>query len=184
MAFTMTPRERGSLWRRDGLLYLGQEDDTGDPIGLTRETFSLSHLHILGPTGSGKTQALNQIGMPLLLDPSATFICIDGKPGGELYGMYRDFCFSYGLQDRLELLDFSDQTRVTGYSPMQPNGLLPSAQAKKVQQQLRASSAQDSFDQTRQLQRFTFIALYAARLLEKDLEEAWQILLPESKLRA
>ena len=40
MADTMTPRARGSLYRRDGLLYLGTDVNTGEPLGLTKETFA------------------------------------------------------------------------------------------------------------------------------------------------
>jgi hypothetical protein len=127
---------------------------------------------------------MSQLTEPLLLDPQASVVAIDCKPGGgEMFHKLRDFCFAYGLIDRLDVLDFSNQQFVTGFAPMMPNGLIPTAHAKKVRSVFRAGVGQNSFDNTRQLSKFMFIGLYASRLLEMDLVEAWEILLPGSRLR-
>jgi hypothetical protein len=180
----MTPYEKAALWRKDSYLYLGQDVTDHSPIAITADTLAVSHVHMIGPIGSGKTIGVAQIAEPLLLDPDASVIAIDLKPGGgDIYPKLRDFCFAYGLAERLDLLDFSNEQIVTGFAPMMPNGLIPTAHAKKIRSQFLAGVGQTSFDDTRQLSKWMFIALYASRLLEMDLVEAWEILLPGSALR-
>lgn len=147
----MSPSERARLWRRDGLLYLGTDKQDGSPLYLSKQTLSVSHCHGIGAIGSGKTQGVYQLCWPLILDPSASFVVLDGKPGGgEISNMFRDFAIAYGQSHRLDLLDFSNQEVVTGYAPMAPNGLIPTAHAKKVRQVFRVGVAgASSFDQTR-----------------------------------
>ena len=182
----MSPSERARRWRRDGLLYLGTDRQDGSPLYLSRQTLSVSHVHGIGAIGSGKTQGVYQLCWPLLLDPSASFVVLDGKPGGgEISTLFRDFAIAYGQSHRLDLLDFSNQEIVTGYAPMAPNGLIPTAHAKKVRQIFRVGVAgASSFDQTRQMAKLTYIALYTARLFELDLTDAWEILHPHSRLRS
>jgi len=180
----MTPHEKAALWRKQGQLYLGEDLTDSTPIAISAETLAISHVHMLGPIGSGKTVGMCQIAEPLLLDPDASVVFLDLKPGGgEIFHKLRDFCFAYGLTDRLDILDFSNQDMVSGFAPMMPNGLIPTAHAKKVRSVFRAGVGQSSFDETRQLSKFMFIGLYASRLLEMDLVEAWEILLPGSSLR-
>jgi hypothetical protein len=182
----MSPSERVRRWRRDGLLYLGTDKQDGSPLYLSKQTLSVSHVHGIGAIGSGKTQGVYQLCWPLLLDPSASFVVLDGKPGGgEISTMFRDFAIAYGQSHRLDLLDFSNQDIVTGYAPMAPNGLIPTAHAKKVRQVFRVGVAgASSFDQTRQMAKLTYIALYTARLFELDLTDAWELLHPQSRLRS
>jgi hypothetical protein len=180
----VTPHQKAVLWRNEGLLYLGEGVTDDSPIAISAETLAVSHVHMIGPIGSGKTVGMCQIAEPLLLDPDASVVGIDLKPGGgDVFHKLRDFCFAYGLTDRLDLLDFSNEQMVTGFAPMMPNGLIPTAHAKKIRSQFRAGVGQSSFDDTRQLSKFMFIGLYASRLLEMDLVEAWEILLPGSPLR-
>ena len=91
-------------------LFLGREVKTGEPISLGRKWFE-THLHVLGPPGSGKTRLLLWIFEYLAQIPSATIILIN--PKGDLARMARDWAVGHGLSilrarsipgDRLEAL--------------------------------------------------------------------------------
>ena len=171
-------------WNRNGRLFLGENAQTGKPIALTKKTLSVSHVHIFGPTGSGKTEGIVQLTQPLFFDNTAGKVLVDNKPGGgDISDKALDFCYTRGLTDRVELIDFGNRSHITGYSPLVPDDRAAAFHAKAVRGGLRSGTGQTSFDDTRQLARFLFIAIYAARLLNWTLEGAWELLKPNSLKR-
>jgi len=159
---------------------LGTDRETGEKLRLSLDWLT-THLHIIGPTGTGKSRLLFHLFQQLVRVPQATIILID--PKGSLYRMCRDWAILHGLTKRLVLFDPSDSERVIGYNPLKPNGLSWSTHAKAAREGIAASRGQHSFDETPQLARFLFLILAAARLLELTLIEAVGLLRSGSDVR-
>lgn len=159
--------------RRSRPIWLGRDVDTAEDVYLSRQWLE-THLHILGPPGSGKTRFLLWLYENLAREPGATVILLN--PKGDLFHMARDFAVAGGLTKRLVVFDPGDPQYLIGYNPLRPNGLDVVAQAKVVREGIRSAWGQASFDQTPQLARFLLLALAAARAAELTLVEALGLL--------
>jgi len=166
------------LVERDGLL-LGMLPGSNRPVHLGLERLATG-VHVIGPSESGKTRALLAIVEQLAVLDVPVFIF---NPKGALGAMVRDFCIDQGLVDRLRLFDPSDPELLPGFDPLRPNGLSIATQAKAVRDALLAGHGQTDFDNTQQLARHLFLALYTARELCLTLVEAASILRAGSRLR-
>ncbi len=165
--------------RRKPLL-MGAEARTGMPILLNRDWLQ-THMHLIGPPGSGKSRLLLWLFKTLAVQPDATVILMN--PKGSLYRMARDWAIASGLTKRLVLFDPGEENSIIGYNPLAANGLAIATHAKAVREAIRSAWGQASFDQTAQLARLLFLALAAARELELTIVDAVQILRPRSALR-
>jgi hypothetical protein len=161
-------------------LPIGSNLATGNQLALSGEWFP-RHIHILGPPGVGKTRLDLALFSSLIRIPNATVIL--GNQKGEFFNMARDIVIANGQTSRLVTFDPGDCEVVCGYNPLRPNGLTIATHAKQVRESIRAAWGQSSFDQTPQLARFLFLALYIARELELTLAEALGLLRPGSTLR-
>jgi hypothetical protein len=83
----MPPNSRRSRGRPRGL-WLGR-DRTG-PRAYLGPQWLKTHVHILGPTGSGKTRLLLHLFKQLVHVPRATVVLVN--PKGNLGRMARDYC--------------------------------------------------------------------------------------------
>ena len=90
---------------RDGILFLGNDLDTGGKALWFSPQDLLTHLLLLGTTGSGKTQLMLSMMYQYMMLGSG-FIFVDGKADVKtwfyLYGMARDL----GLDDNVLVLNF------------------------------------------------------------------------------
>jgi len=162
-------------------IHLGADAESGEPVRLAWEWLK-THLHILGPPGTGKTRLLLHIFQQLVQRPDATVILMN--PKGDLCRLARDVVINGGQTKRLILFDPAEDENVIGYNPLRPNGLSIPTHAKAVREAVRSAWGQDSFDGTAQLARFLFLALCATRELELTLVEAVQVLRAGSTVRA
>src|SRR5713101_6070092 len=103
-------REGPRVHRRG--LYLGTAPD-GQPVYLSPKHLR-THLHLLGPTGQGKSRLLLFL-FQLLCHTNRPIVLID--PKGSLYRMARDWALTNGFQKRLVLFDLSGTT-IPGYNPL------------------------------------------------------------------
>ena len=154
-------------------LFLGREVKTGEPISLRRKWFE-THLHVLGPPGSGKTRLLLWIFEYLAQIPSATIILIN--PKGDLARMARDWAVGHGLSKRLDWFDPGDQQFAMGYNPLSPNGLPVATHAKAVREAVRSAWGQSSFDATPQLARLLYLSIAVSLSLGHTLLDALRLL--------
>jgi len=161
---------------------LGKNLATGEEVFLDLDLLK-THLHVIGPTGTGKTRFLLHLSKYLMQIPRATFIQIDFK--GDLHELTRDYCISAGLAKRLVIFDPQNQEAVCGYNPLRPNGLPLGTHAKAVREGIEAAWGQNALDfaMTPQLHRFLYLTLYAVRELELTLVEALELLRPGSEVR-
>ncbi|HEV8715453.1 MAG TPA: DUF87 domain-containing protein, partial [Candidatus Binatia bacterium] len=166
----------------DAGIPLGMDLATGDEVFLNLELLK-THLHVIGPTGTGKTRALLHLFRYLAQVPKATIVLID--PKGGLYELARDHAMTHGLTKRLVLFDPQAQNVVCGYNPLFPNALPLGSHAKLVREGIEAAWGQSSMDfaLTPQLHRFLYLTLFAARELELTLVEALDLLRPGSAVR-
>lgn len=162
----MTVRSSSPIW-------VGRNVDTGKAVDLSRHWFE-THMHIIGPPGSGKSRFLLWIFEHLARDPEATVIMLN--PKGDILHMAHDLAVARGLTKRLVAFDPGDPEYVLGYNPLRPNGLQAVAHASAVREGLLAAWGQVTFDQTPQLARFLLLALAAARAAELTLVEAMTLL--------
>jgi hypothetical protein len=172
--------------RREGLrvkkhgLFMGTDVVNNTPLYLLLKWLA-THLHVIGPTGSGKSRFLLWL-FSILMYLGRPIIVID--PKGGLYTLCRDWAIANGFGKRLVLFDMSkDASMLPGYNPLRPNGLSISMQSKWIREGIRSAWGQDSFDATPQLMRFLFLTLFVARALELTLSEALDVLRPKSGLR-
>jgi hypothetical protein len=166
--------------RRKRWLHLGTDSESGNPVDLSLDRLE-THLHIIGPPGSGKTRLLFSLFQQLAHVPDATLILLNVK--GDLGTMARDWSIGHGYAGRLVWFDPADNERVVGYNPLQPNGLPVATHAKNVREAIRASWGQRSFDETAQLARFLYLTLFVVREMNFTLTEALGLLRPESLTR-
>jgi hypothetical protein len=139
-----------------------------------------THLHILGPTGQGKSRLLLWL-FQLLCHTGRPLILID--PKGDLYRQARDWAILYGFQKRLVLFDLSGNI-LPGYNPLRQNGLRIDLQAQWVRNAVMAAwNSAGSFETTPLLVRMLYLCLYVARALEVSLLEALDVLRPSPVLR-
>src|SRR5258708_31668582 len=97
-------------------LYIGKDTQTNEGVFLDRKWFE-THLHLIGPPGSGKTRLLLWMFQELCRDPRATIVLIN--PKGALGRMARDWMIGHGHSKRLVWLDPGD-SRVPGSNPLHP----------------------------------------------------------------
>lgn len=173
-------RVQTSLTRRKLWLPLGFEMQSNQRIDLLLDRLA-THLHIVGPPGSGKTRILFWIFQQLCKIRDAAVVLFNVK--GALGSMARDWSIAHGYTKRLIWFDPNDEASIIGYNPLQPNHLPAATHAKNVREAIRSAWGQSTFDQTAQLARFLFIALYAVRELTLTLTEALELLRPESAAR-
>lgn len=161
-------------------LPLGTNVHTNTPLSLRAEWLRTG-LHIIGPTGCGKSMFLFALFQWLTKIPNATIIVFD--PKGGLYRMARDWTMLRGLTKRLVLFDMAEPEVTINYSNLTPNGQPITTQAKFARESFRSAWGQSSFDDTPQLARLLFLCLVVARTLELGLEEALRLLRPGSDVR-
>ena len=157
----------------------------GERAGSAQQVFLgmdrlFTHVHAIGPPGSGKTRVLLNIWQQLT-DLDACVVLVN--PKGALGRMARDWGIARGLSERLIYFDPGDPTHVMGYNPLRANGLPIASQVKAVREALRAAWGQADFSATPQLARVLFWALWAAREMELTLVEALDVIRPHSPLR-
>src|SRR5918912_1757151 len=141
-------------------LYLGT-DAEGQPVYLGPKHLR-THIHLLGPTGQGKSRLLLWF-YQMLLNTNRPIVLID--PKGGLYRMARDFAMTNGFQKRLVLFDLSGDV-LPGYNPLRENGLRIDLQTQWVREGIRSAWGASTFDSTPLLARMLYLCLYSARALE------------------
>ena len=161
-------------------LHLGENVRTGRQVYVAPRLF-FTHLHLIGPPGTGKTRLLLHL-FRQLIELVATVILFN--PKGALGQMARDAAIAGGHAARLILFDPGEADTVIGYNPLRPNGLPIPTQVKGVREAIRAAWGQTSFDQTPQLARLLLWALYTVRERGLTLIEAVDLLRPGSAVRA
>jgi hypothetical protein len=166
----------GTRIRKRGL-YLGTNAN-GEVIYLRPKNLR-THVHIIGPTGQGKSRLLLFL-FELLCSTNRPIVLID--PKGDLYRQARDWAITNGFQKRLVLFDLSSDV-LPGYNPLRQNGLRIDLQAQWVRQSIRSAWGSSTFDTTPLLARMLYLCLYTARALEVSLQEALDVLRPSPALR-
>lgn len=141
-------------------------DEYGRPVYLPLERL-FTHVHVLGPPGSGKTMLLLHIFQSLSTIKGATIFMMTAK--GALCRHALAWCIANGYAQRTVWFDPGSEP-VIGYDPMYPTAVSPATHAKAVREAIRASWGQSSFDATPQLARFLFLVLSVARALELSLD--------------
>jgi len=104
-------RPDGSLGMADGILYLGNDGDTGEEIWFTNSD-ARTHCLYLGTTGSGKTFGLKSYACNALCWSSG-FIYIDGKADTDLWSTLSAMARRFGRDDDLLIMNY-----MTGNSAM------------------------------------------------------------------
>ncbi len=130
-----------TLSRQKRWLHLGSAIDSNRRVDVSLE-YLRTHLHIIGPPGSGKTRLLFWIFQLLCRPPEATVILLN--PKGDLCHLARDWAISHGATKRLIWFDPGDQERVIGYNPVRPNHLPIATHAKAVREAIRSSWGQST----------------------------------------
>lgn len=168
-------------FEREGALFLGHDLRDGAPLHLAPKWLRTG-IHVLGRTGSGKTRLLLSFVKQLIASTYAAVIVINAK--GDFGRMVRDATIAAGQSRRLVFFDPSDSTHICGYNPLHSNDLDPYVQAKAARDAILAGLGQTSLEQTPQLARFLYLALTAARLSNRTMVDALDILLPDSEVRS
>ena len=167
----------GQRIRKRGL-YLGTAPD-GQSVYLSYKHLR-THLHIIGPTGQGKSRLVLFI-LQLLCHTNRPIVLVD--PKGDLYKQARDWCIANGFGKRLVLFDLSGDV-IPGYNPLRQNGLRTDLQAQWVRQSVMSAwNASSSFETTPLLVRMLYLCLYVARAMEVSLLDALDVLRPFPTLR-
>ena len=172
------PHPLGPAVRTHGL-HLGANVETGRAVHLSSAWWG-THLHVLGPSGVGKTRLLLWLFRQFCEVPRAAIVVL--SPKGGFVPMAARWAIASGFARRLVLID-PGQPYVVGYNPLQPNGLSVATQAKAVREAIRAAWGQASFDTTPQLARFLYLVLCVAREQQLTLIEAVSLLRPNSPVR-
>lgn len=97
-------RPDGSFGMADGILYLGNDSDTGEEIWFTNSD-ARTHCLYLGTTGSGKTFGLKSYAMNALCWASG-FIYIDGKADTDLWSTLSAMARRFGRDDDLLIMNY------------------------------------------------------------------------------
>ena len=107
-------------FRRKRQLRVGFDMESNEPLSIALD-YLATHLHILGPPGSGKTRWLLWLFQQLARIPNASVFFFTSK--GAACHQARDWAISRGLRARIDWLGLDDPDHVLGYSPLRPNGL-------------------------------------------------------------
>ncbi|HYD19513.1 MAG TPA: TraM recognition domain-containing protein [Patescibacteria group bacterium] len=94
----------GSLGMADGILYLGNDHETGEEIWFTNSD-ARTHCLYLGTTGSGKTYGLKSYAVNALCWGSG-FIYIDGKADTSLWSTISAMARRFGRDDDLLIMNY------------------------------------------------------------------------------
>src|SRR5215216_3404598 len=172
-----TPLREGQRVRTRGL-FMGTFPD-GQALFLKPEHLS-THLHLLGPTGSGKSRLMLWIYQNLCAS-NRPIVLID--PKGSLYRMARDWSLMNGLQKRLVLFDLSDESVLPGYNPLRPTNLRIDLQAQYAREGVKSAWGASTFDSTPLWARMLYLCLYTARAMAVSILEALDVLRPSPTLR-
>lgn len=97
-------RPDGSLGMADGILYLGNDNDSGEEIWFTNSD-ARTHCLYLGTTGSGKTFGLKSYACNALCWSSG-FIYIDGKADTDLWSTLSAMARRFGRDDDLLIMNY------------------------------------------------------------------------------
>ncbi len=97
-------RPDGSSGMADGILYLGNDNDTGEEIWFTNSD-ARTHCLYLGTTGSGKTFGLKSYACNALCWSSG-FIYIDGKADTDLWSTLSAMARRFGRDDDLLIMNY------------------------------------------------------------------------------
>ena len=98
-------------------------------------------IHVLGPTGGGKSRVLLWL-FQLLCSLERPIVLID--PKGGLYAMARDFALANGYSRRLVLFDLASD-KLLGYNPLHENGLSISMQSKWIRESVKSRLGSNQF---------------------------------------
>jgi type IV secretory pathway TraG/TraD family ATPase VirD4 len=172
----VSPLREGPRVQKRGL-YLGTTLN-GKPLYLAPRHLRL-HLHVLGPTGTGKSRLMLWI-YQLLCHTNRPIVLID--PKGGLYRMARDWALVNGFQKRLVLFDLSGDV-LPGYNPLRPTNLRIDLQTQYAREGVKSAWGSSSFDSTPLLARMLYLCLYTARALAVSMMEALDVLRPSPALR-
>lgn len=159
-------------------LQLGTNSASGNNLELAHRWLS-THLHVIGPTGEGKSRVLLHM-FQQLCRTNRPIILPDFK--GDLFTMARDWALSHGYTKRLVLIDLSADM-LPGYNPLRENGMRIDLQAQWVSEGVKSAWGQTTFDETPQLARMLYLCLYVARALKLSLADALDVLRPYPALR-
>jgi hypothetical protein len=152
---------------------LGANMDTGAAANLDAKWLE-THVHIVGPPGSGKTRLMLGIFRRLAQDPRATIVLVN--PKGALARMARDAMIADGQSKRVVWSDPGDPEFIMGYNPLLPNELAVATHAKAVREAIRSAWGQSSFDQTPQLARLLYLTLAVSLATGGTLMDALRLL--------
>lgn len=94
----------GSLGEADGILYLGNDHETGEEIWFTNSD-ARTHCLYLGTTGSGKTFGLKSYACNALCWASG-FVYIDGKADTSLWSTISAMARRFGRDDDLLIMNY------------------------------------------------------------------------------
>src|SRR5262249_51230942 len=143
----------------------------GQPIYLAPKHLR-THLHLIGPTGQGKSRLLLWF-FQLLCHTNRPIVLID--PKGGLYRMARDWALTNGFSKRLVLFDLSGDM-LPRYNPLRENGLRIDLQAQWVREGVKSAWGASTFDATPLLARMLYLCLYVARAMSVSLMDALEVL--------
>jgi hypothetical protein len=169
-------REARNIRRRG--FYMGADTEDGTGCYLAGKWLRTG-LHVLGPTGTGKSRLLLWL-FQLLCHTGRPIILID--PKGGLFRLARDWALANGYTKRLVLFDLGSDT-LPGYNPLRENGLRIDAQAQWVREGIKSAWGAASFDATPLLARMLYLCLYVARAMSLSLMDALDVLRPAPTLR-
>ena len=97
-------RPDGSLGMADGILYLGNDADTGEEIWFTNSD-ARTHCLYLGTTGSGKTFGLKSYACNALCWSSG-YIYVDGKADTDLWSTISAMARRFGRDDDVLIMNY------------------------------------------------------------------------------
>ena len=152
----------GTYVRKRGLC-LGT-DAAGEVIYLKPKHLR-THLHLIGPTGQGKSRLLLWL-FQLLCSTNRPIVLID--PKGGLYRMARDWAIANGFQKRLVLFDLSGDV-IPGYNQLRQSSLRWDLQSQWARESIKSAWGASTFDQTPLLARMLYLTLYTARAMAVSL---------------
>ncbi|ABM96836.1 type IV secretory system conjugative DNA transfer family protein [Methylibium petroleiphilum] len=109
----------GKPSRAEGIVYMGNDLDTGEEVWLT-DVQARTHMLFMGTTGSGKTEFLVSLVYNSLIHGSG-LIYVDGKADSSLYGKVYSMARAMGREDDVLVINF--QTGAKDIYGAQPNKL-------------------------------------------------------------